>query len=90
MPDSMHGMREEGCGDEVEMHVVLPECLWVVHAGAIIDTRQGFTNMCRTDREIRERAGSRAIEWMALELGMAFWVMLGAILHIEDGKGHGP
>ena len=38
MPNSMHGLREEGCGDEVEMHVVLPERLWVMHAGAIFDT----------------------------------------------------
>jgi len=78
MPSSMHDLRKEGCGDEVEMHVVLPECLCVVYAGAIIDTREGFTNLSRTDWEIRERAGSRAIEGMAFEWRSGSgWVQFG-------------
>jgi hypothetical protein len=75
MPDSMHDLREGRCGDEVEMHVVLPECLWIVYAGAVIDTREGFTDLSGTDWEIRERAGSRAIEGMVLEWRSGFcWV----------------
>ncbi len=81
----MHGLRKEGCRDAVEMHVVLPECLWVLYAGAFFDTGEGFTDLYRTDWEIRERAGSRAIEGMALE--WRYWGLMGATLHIEDGKG---
>jgi hypothetical protein len=85
MLDSMHDLRKEGRGDEVEVHVVLPERLRVLYAGAIFNTREGFTGLSGTDWEIRERAGSRGIEGMAL--GWRFWSLTGAILHIEDGKG---
>jgi hypothetical protein len=66
MSNSMHDLREEGCGDEVEVHVVLFECLRGLHAGAIFYTGEGFKSLSGTDWEIRERAGSRAIERMAL------------------------
>jgi hypothetical protein len=53
MSDSMYDLREEGCRDEVEVHVVLLECVWGLHAGAIFDTRERFRSLSGSDREIR-------------------------------------
>ena len=66
VPDSVHDLPEKGCGDEVEVHVVLSKCLWVLYADAIFDTREGFKSLSGTNWEIRKRAGSRAIEGMVL------------------------
>jgi hypothetical protein len=85
MLDSMHDLRKEGRGDEVEMHVVLLERVRVLYAGAIFNTREGFTDLSGTGWEIRERAGSRRIEGMAL--GWGSWSSTGAILHREGQRG---
>jgi len=50
----LHDLREEGCGDEVEMHVVLPQYLWVLYAGSFFDTREGFKSVFGTDWEIEK------------------------------------
>jgi len=86
VPNSVHDLPEKGCGDEVEVHVVLSKCLWVLYADAIFDTREGFKSLSGTNWEIRERAGSRAIEGMVL--GWRYWGLTGAILHIGFGKGN--
>jgi hypothetical protein len=85
VPDSVHDLPEEGPGHEVEVHMVLPECLWVLYAGAIFDTREGFKDLSGTDWEIRERAGSWAIEGTAL--GWRYRGLMRTILHIEEGRG---
>jgi hypothetical protein len=66
MPSSMHDLREKRCGNEMEMRLVLSECLRVLYAGFIFNTRERFKDLSGTGREIRERAGSRAIDGMAL------------------------
>jgi len=48
----LHDLPRERCGDEVEVHVVLSQCLWVLYAGAIFDTREGFKSVSGTDWEI--------------------------------------
>ena len=65
--------------------MVLPECLWILYAGAIFNTRKGFKDLFGTDWESRERAGSRAIE---MAFGWRYRGLMGAVLHIDDGKGN--
>jgi hypothetical protein len=50
----MHDMPKEGCRNEVEVHMVLSQCLWVLHAGTIFDTREGFKRVSGTNREIEK------------------------------------
>jgi hypothetical protein len=59
MSHSMHDMPKEGCGDEMEVYLVLSECLWIVYAGAIFDTWEGFKSVSGTDREIEKELAPR-------------------------------
>jgi hypothetical protein len=62
----MHDMPKEGCRDEVEMHVVLRQCLWILYPDTFFDTRERFERMSGTDQEIEKRASPRAIDGSAL------------------------
>jgi hypothetical protein len=60
----VYGLQEERRGDEVEMLMVLLECLWVLHAGSSFNPRKGFESMLGKDWEIEEdRLGIRRDHW---------------------------
>jgi hypothetical protein len=53
----LYGVSKEGPGDEVEVLVVLFECLWFLHASFGISAGEGFTGVLGADRGL-ERDGN--------------------------------
>jgi hypothetical protein len=49
----MHDMPEEGYGNEVEMYVVLFECLWGLYAGVGVDSGEGFEGLLGEDTGVK-------------------------------------
>ena len=45
----MHDMSEQGCGDEVEMYVVLFECLRGLYGSFGVDSWEGFEDLLGED-----------------------------------------
>lgn len=58
----MHDMSKEGRRDAMEVYMVLSECLWVVHAGAIFYTGERFEALFEADREIEKELALVPIE----------------------------
>jgi hypothetical protein len=45
----MHDLQEKGYRYEMEMHMVLFECLWLVYADLILDTRERLEDLLGAD-----------------------------------------
>lgn len=41
----MYDLSEEKCRHEMEMYLVLLECLWILHAGLVLDAREGSSGL---------------------------------------------